>query len=260
MYHVSETWNNIIARSGHRFEIRLVIGEGGRLITRDGSVITFGGSAISIGQSGPESGYAERQIMELSVDQLLFPGKSPSAGGCISQELTVTMLRPAGDIPPMALVRPWIRVTDGTDVSEWIPQGVFYIDTREYSRNDDGLNTMRLHCFDAMLMTEQDYPPTALAWPAEDTDVVQEIADFLGIGVDPRTWDIMAEAYTIGLPAGYSMREVLSRIGAMYAGNWVINYDGQLRLVTIDGIPAETNYLTDNSGFVLLFGGDRILV
>lgn len=260
MYTVSNLWNTIIAEQEHWFEVSLVVGESGRLITKAGDVITFGGTAILVAQGGADSGYTEAQIRSLSIEQRVFATEYPSVGACLSAELTVEMMRPAAELPRMALVRPYIRVTDGTQTSEWIPQGLFYIDTREYSQNDDGLNVMTLHCYDAMLMTEQDYPATGLTFPATDTDVVQSIANALGIGVDDRTWDVMTEAYQIGLPAGYSMREVLANISAMYCGNWIMNYDGDLLLVALNSIPVETNYLVDNAGFVITFGGDRILV
>jgi hypothetical protein len=35
---------------------------------------------------------------------------------------------------------------------------------------------------------------------------------------------------------------------------------GELRLITIYGIPKETRYLIEPSGFAITFGGDRILV
>ena len=56
------------------------------------------------------------------------------------------------------------------------------------------------------------------------------------------------------------MRETLSNIAAMYCGNWVCNYDGNLLLIAVNSIPKETNYLVDNYGFAITFGGDRILV
>lgn len=249
-----------MSQDSHWFEVSVVIGETGRLITKAGEAITFGGVAILVGQGGADSGYQESQIMDLSIEQRVFSTEYPSVGACLSSELNVTMLRPAGEIPRMSLVRPYVRVTDGAQTSEWIPQGLFYIDTREYSQNDDGLNLMKLHCYDAMLMTEQDYPSTTHSWPTSDVNVINEIASTLGISVDNRTWDIVTGNYQISLPAGYSMREVLGNIGAMYAGNWICNYDGDLLLVGINSAPPETNYLVDNFGNAITFGGDRILV
>ena len=56
------------------------------------------------------------------------------------------------------------------------------------------------------------------------------------------------------------MREVLENIAAMYAGSFIMSETAELLLVTMFGIPKETNYLIDNVGFAVTFGGDRILV
>ena len=202
----------------------------------------------------------QTQIMSVSADYRMFSESQPAVGGCLAGELSVSLLAPSFTIPRMAFVEPFVRVTDGTQYSEWIPQGKFYIDTRETTNNDDDLPILSLHCYDAMLKTEADYPSTTHTWPYADTDVVQEIASTIGVGVDVRTWDLMTNGYEISLPAGYSMREVLSNIAGMYAGNWIMNYDGELLLVAVNGIPPETNYLVDNIGDAITFGGDRILV
>jgi len=260
MYTTSPLWDALVSTDSHWFETSVVIGESGKLITNAGDAITFGGTAILVGQGGADAGYQGSYIFSLSTSLRTFSGEQPSVGSCLSAELDLKILRPSGDIPRMALVAPYVRVTDGTQYSEWIPQGKFYIDTREYSQNDDGLHLLTIHAYDAMLMTEQDYPDTTHAWPVADTVVVQEIADTLGIQVDDRTWDLMTEGYQISTPAGYSMREVLGNIAAAYCGNWIMTYDGSLLLINIDSAPPETNYLIDNFGDVILFGGDRILV
>lgn len=233
MYGTSLLYRTIIAEAEHWFETQVVIA----------------GSSCS-----------QAELISVSADYRMFSGEQPSVGGCLAGELSVKLLDPAFSIPRMALVEPYVRVTDGAQYSEWIPQGKFWIDTREVTNNDDNLPILSLHCYDAMLKAEADYPSTTHTWPYADTDVVQEIATTLGVGVDDRTWDLMTQNYQISLPAGYSMREVLSNIAGMYAGNWVMNYDGDLLLVAVNGIPPETNYLVDNIGDAITFGGDRILV
>ena len=260
MYSVSQTWTELLADPNHVFEVSLVVGESGRLITRAGDVITFGETSILVGSGGADSGYTGSQIGKLSTHLRTFPGRQPSVGACISAELDLQMIRPAGEIPRMAMIRPYVRVTDGETASEWIPQGIFYIDTRKVSQNDDGLTLLTVHAYDGMLMTEQDYPDTGHTWPITDTAVVAEIAEILGVGVDERTWSTMDQSYAIPAPIGYSMREVLGIIGAMYAGNWVMNYDGELLLIPLDSYPPETNYLVDQLGNAITFGGVRILV
>lgn len=233
MYATSALWATLLAADGHYFVTKVSI-------------------------NGTE--YTQDKIMELSVELRMFSGQQPGVGGCLSGELTLKMLAPSVTIPRMAEIIPYVQVTDGTQYSEWIPQGVYYIDTRETTKNDDNLPIMTFKAYDSMLKTEETYPDTTHAWPYADADVVREIADAIGVGVDPRTWALMTNAYQISAPLGYSMREVLGNIAAMYAGNWVMNYDGELLLIAVNGIPQETNYLVDSVGDAITFGGDRILV
>lgn len=211
--------------------------------------------------------YAQSEIMDLSVDTRMFSEEQPTVGACLAGELSLKMLKPSAAIPRMAKVEPFVQVTNGTINSAWMPQGVYYIDTREESKNDDGLNVLTMHCYDAMLKAEADYPSTTHSWTNfYDTDTVKEIAYFMGLqssrtsttGIDGRTWDVMTNQYKISLPAGYTMREVLSYIAGMYAGNWVMTLEGKLLLVTINGIPKETNLLVDEAGNIIMFGEDAI--
>lgn len=235
-------WDLLVSTDGHYFQVR----------------VRINGSTY----------YGQDVIVDMSTEYRVFSDENPGVGGCLAGELTLSMLAPSSAIPRMGEVKPYVRVTDGTQTSEWIPQGVYYIDTRETTNNDDDLPILTLHCYDAMLKSEADYPSSTHSWPYSDINVVKEIACAMGLqpsilstaGIDPRTIALMTRGYTLGLPLGYSMREVLSNIAAMYAGNWVMNYDGQLLLVAVNGIPPETNYLIDSQYDAITFGGDRILV
>lgn len=227
MYTTSELYSTLIAQEGHWFETRVDI---------DG---------VS---------YGEEELMSVNASYRVFADEQPVVGGCLSAELTIKMLTPEEQIPRMAEVRPYVRVTDGTQSSEWISQGVFYIDTRDESHNNNNLSTTQIHCYDAMLKAEAEYPSTTHEWPMSDFEVVQEIALAMGVNIDPRTEPLMTEEYSIGLPAGFSMREVLGNIAAMYAGNWIMSFDGELRLVTLTELPEETNYLVDSLYEPITFG------
>lgn len=241
MYTVSDLWNTLVSRNDHYFETKVVI-------------------------NGVE--YTKTQITSMTADYFMFSESYPAVGGCLAGELSLRLLNPQTSIPRMAKVEPYARVKAGNQTSEWIPQGKYWIDTRETTANDDGLPVLSLHCYDAMLKSEADYPNSTHSWPYSDINVVKEIAKAMGLqssisattGIDSRTIALMTKGYTLGLPAGYSMREVLSQIAAMYAGNWIMNYDGQLLLVAVNGIPPETNYLIDSQYDAITFGGDRILV
>ena len=53
---------------------------------------------------------------------------------------------------------------------------------------------------------------------------------------------------------------MLRYIAAAHAGNWIMSDAGELRLIKINELPEETNYLIDEIGDWITFGGDRILV
>ena len=144
--------------------------------------------------------------------------------------------------------------------SEWIPQGVFFIDTREVTANNNNVNVLTIHGFDAMLKAEQDYASNDVVGDNYDTAYVRAIASAIGVEVDDRTWVIMGTGYIIPFPLGYSMREILGYIAASYAGCFVITDEGKLRLISLPDIPSETNLLIDQIGDVILFGGDSILI
>lgn len=243
-----------------KFETSLTIGETGVLITKQGDTITFGGVSILVAATGGDGGYDESLLMSISTSPSVFTEESPSVGNCVSAEIDVKMLKPYGDIPEMARISPYIRLTDGSRHSEWIQKGIFYIDTREKVEDGSSIEKIQIHGYDDMLKAEQDYPSSTLTWPAKDIDVVREIANFIGVSIDARTLLIISRSYVIQYPAGYSCRDVLGYIAAMYAGCFVMSDLGELRLVKINGIPKETRYLIEQAGFSITFGGDRILV
>ena len=153
---------------------------------------------------------------------------------------------------------------DGTEslTSEWIPQGVFFIDTRQITANYNGIPTLTLHGYDSMLKAEQEYSSNETVGDAKDKVYVQSIADSIGVEVDPRTWEVMGRGHIIPMPLGYTMREVLGYIASAYVGCFVMTDEGKLRLISLLGLPEykETSLLCTNDRYVLLFGEDAILV
>lgn len=258
MQQTSALYKEILASDNHWFETTLVIGESGRLIDNIGDVITFGGTAILVDTGGPDSGFDETTLMSLQTSHAVFNQNVPVVGSAVSGEIDITMIEPAGNIPKMARLAPYVRVTDGVRVSEWLPKGVYFVDTRYTSHNDNGLNVLTIHGYDAMLMFESDYPSDSEnTYPLLDTDMVQHIADSINIGVDPRTFERMNRGYTFPLPVGYSSREVLGFIAASYGGNFIISDENQLLLIKLGDLPKETNYLIDAVGDAITFGEDR---
>lgn len=256
MQNTSATYKEIVAGT-HWFETKLVIGDEFYLIDEHADYITFGGTRIYY--DSDSGGYGANMLKEIKTTQHLFTDDKPMVGCCVAAEIDVTMVKPTATIKRMSSIKPFIRAVNDTKASEWIPKGVFYIDTRSDGESTDEIV---FHGYDAMLKAENDFPVNGDIgeWPKTDIDVVSLIAGHMGVEVDPRTADIMQRGYPVQYPVGYAMREILGYIAAMYAGNFIMSDDGKLRLVRLNEIGIETHYLVDTAGYVLTFGGDRILV
>lgn len=203
--------------------------------------------------------YGETDLFAMSTTHEMFHN-SPTIGSAVAGEITVKMVYPQDvTIPAMAKLLPQVRACNATQQSEWISQGVYYIDTRERTVTEYGESVLELHGYDAMLKAEQMYNGR-ITGDSTDIQMVNEIAYQMGVSVDSRTTALMTAAYTIPLPTGYSYREVLGYIASMYVGCFIITDEGKLRLVSITELPPETNYLINEQGDAITFGGDRILV
>lgn len=260
MQETSALYRDIISTPDHWYEYSVVIGEAGRLITEKAEVIHFGGTAILVASSSADGGYREAQLCGVKTYQQVF-SNTPTIGQAISAEIDVSLLDPLGEIPRRAMIKPYVRATDGTRHSEWLQKGVYFIDTREQTANTDGVVVLSIHGYDAMLMTEMDYPSDSQHdYPLLDITMVEHIGQAIGVSVDARTYQIMTEGYKFPLPVGYSSREVLGMIAASYGGNFVMSDAGELRLVMLNELPPETGLLINYSGDYIVFGEDRIKV
>ena len=200
--------------------------------------------------------YGEDQIVSLSTTSGMFAEDTMSIGGAVAKEIDLVLRQP-GNIPRMAQMIPSYRLVKGTQASEWIQKGIYYIDTRS---TDEVTGVMTIHGYDDMLKAEQVWEPAqSLEFPMTMVQAVNVIAQLMGVTLDPRT--ALNQSYTIDYPANnYTLRDVLRYIAVANAGNWIITDDGKLRLVSFGEIPAETNYLVEEDGDAITFGGDRILV
>ena len=88
---------------------------------------------------------------------------------------------------------------------------------------------------------------------------VNLFCQMMGVKLDKRT--VLNSAYIIDYPANdYTIRNELCFIAAAHGGNWIITDEGNLLLVPLLSMPAETNYLITEYGDAITFGGVRILV
>lgn len=234
MIETSDTYKRLRAANAG-VEVTLAIGRGPELAQEDGKTLVFGGTAICAGPD-PAAWLREDQIESITVTQRAVGSGEVSVGNALSGEIDVTLLADADmEIPRQARLRPYVRLTDGTETSEWIPQGVFFLDTRE-TDSPDGLRKLTLHGYDAMLRGEQDYAGSRLGWPAGADKVVLEIAGMMGVQVDERTARLLVGGPSVLNPTGYSCREILAEIAGMYGGSFAISAEGKLLLVPIWGL------------------------
>lgn len=258
MQETSKLYKTLLSE-GAATETRIAIGEIDCLIDESGNDLVFGDTEILLGDSDPECGFTEEMIYSAQSQGQVFAGNVPGIGRAQSGQVTVTMYTPAGEIPRQARIAPYVRLVLGDRKSEWLPQGVYFTDQRE-RQDPDTLSKLTLTGLDAMMRAEVDYPVSRMDWPAKDVDVLREIAAAMNVGIDQRTLQIMDGGYLFPYPANYSQREVLGYLAGAYAGNFVISETGDLLLIPIWGLPEESNLLVDESGNVITFGGDAILV
>lgn len=206
--------------------------------------------------------YDETQLFSVNTDRFLFGDENPMFGTAIAAEINIEMIYPEVEIQRMAEIRPYVRIYNSSLISGWLPKGVFRIDTR---KKVDGANRLRIHGYDDMLKAERDYPSSTLEWSETSPRaraVLDEIASAIGVELDDRTKTAFpsGSGYVIVFPAGYTMREVLCSIGAMYGGSFCMSDEGKLLFIGLTELPAETNYLITQTGNYITFGGTRILL
>ena len=208
--------------------------------------------------------YGESTIIKGSLKTAiaLFAGDTPTVGGAVAGEISVQLLGVASSsVARMAELKPQVRlVGDSGEPSEWVAQGVYNVDKRSYNKQT---GVLTLHGYDKMLATEQWYTGSVDTGGVTDITIVNRVCTQVGITLDSETdsfFSVSGKKYKVTNPRNYTCRELLQAIAGWYGGNWCMTPVGKLRLVLLNSLPKETNYLVDNGGNAITFGGDRILV
>lgn len=204
--------------------------------------------------------YGQDKIVSATTKAALMD-RAATIGNCVAKELNLVLRNP-GEIPRMAEIRMQFRLNSGTQQSEWLPKGTFFIDTR-----DEGNGVLTIDAFDPMLKCDQSFTTSGEqgTWPRTDITVVNQICSRIGVTLDARTAAIITSGYTIQYPGfgegAYTMRELLGFIGSMYAGNWIITDENKLRLLVLGDMPDDsTDLLITEYGEYIVMGGYRIRV
>ena len=195
--------------------------------------------------------YGQGRIISSSGESKLL-SKAATIGNCIAKTLSISLLD-AGNIPRAAKIRLESRMTDGNQYSEWIKKGSYFVDTR----SDSDSNVLVLNAFDAMLKADQPYLENSELsdWPANENDVVAEIAELMGVSIDPRT---VLAGYSVPIPEqDWTCKEMLGWIGASNCGNWTITPADELYLVPFGGI---TSLLSADYNTAILMGNSILVL
>lgn len=232
MHTTSDLYNQIFSDPGHWTELKLDI-------------------------AGQE--YTQGNIVSLSISGGLFD--SPGIGNVNARQIDMEII-PIGTIPRQAQIQVFVRVCLGEQASEWIPKGVFFFSTREL---DKVSGILTVTGYDAMLKAEnvwlnEDYVYDN--WPMPQETAVADIAQRMGVSVDPRT--VLSDDFPVEYPVDeegdLTMREALSFIAVSDAGNWIITDEGKLRLIRFGDIPEQAGYLVTEYGQPIQFAGEVLIL
>lgn len=233
MQNISGKYDEIL-QNPHQFEVSVGIDGIGCICTNEDEVITFGGVGIITGDTDADAGYKMGVLRSVSIERQTFPDGSPTIGNAPSAEVDIEMQEPVATLPRQAEIKTYVRVVADGDInthSDWIPQGTFYVDTRESSVDFYSRPLLSVHGYDRMIYAEQDYTGRGGMTTFE---VIGEIADKLGVGVDSGTVTmVQSNIYTVTLVTGFSCREVLAQIAGMYGGNCIINCEGNIEIIPL---------------------------
>lgn len=183
--------------------------------------------------------YSQSDIFGVPViSQALFD--KFSVGNAVAGELKVT-LKPKGTIPTMALLEVFARVKNASLTSDWIPKGKYYIDTRKLDHN----GYLSLECYDAMLKGEYTFMTSGTWTSTTALATVNMVTSDMGISAEGNTLAVLTNdpknvdyVPNIG-EDGTTGREMLTYIASMYGGNFIIDEEGDLKLIQLTS-PSDT--------------------
>lgn len=192
----------------------------------------------------------------------LFTDDSFSVGGVCSSKLEFELVPTAETIKKMAEIKVYARLEYQNLVSEWIDQGIYYIYTREKvpPSEKQPMETLKITAYDAMLKADTfllDIDDPTTGWPKSMYDVAAQIAQDIGVQLDPGTANFLSTSLVCEIDYSMTRRDYLAAIAKAHAGNWIITYDGKLKLISIFN---EYNLLSTEEYVPITFGGTAILV
>ena len=219
--------------------------------------------ALQIGGSGPAEPcveipgtvYYNSSVVSIDSKSAVLGREAPGIGNCISNKMTAAILRPDGGVRNNDRVVPYVRVRSRDDVSEWIPKGVYFVDTSKKRRSAYNDITADITAYDVLMLAEADYVPR-VGMPSDAVTVARDIAGQLGTELDPET-EASLIPYAIPDPEGkYSQKEMLGYIAAMHGGNMISDDFGRLKLIRLAAIMETPAVILRSQGNRLRVGDE----
>lgn len=175
----------------------------------------------------------ESDIIKCEITRSLFSGSPDTMTGCAGSSLSLQIIPKGETIPKMAQISVYCRLSDSSRHSEWIPQGVFFIDVRRKVLTPDGSEWYwDIQAYDCILKLEQLYfEKASTGWPKTMSDCADDIASLIGTTVDSRS--NVSQVFVVQPDSTLTMRDYLSYIALVHGGVWASTPTGEIRLIVI---------------------------
>lgn len=194
MYPVSDYFNSLVRAPNREFDVKILM-------------------------NGTE--YNSNKVVEFELYESIVEGEDYTIGAAVPTRLDLT-IKTEDIFPSNAEIRPYIKLYGDGASSEWMPFGVFYIDSRKYI-ND----VWEFVCYDKLMLANQPWE-TELYLPATMKEVIEEICDVLEIQLAPDT-SLLFEVPLV--THEFTMRQVLGYIAGCQGANAKINRNGELAFI-----------------------------
>lgn len=162
--------------------------------------------------------HGSNEVVEWDIMETITESESYTIGNAIPTKFELKICTQS-IFPTNAEMKPYIRLID----TEWIPLGVFYVDSRKESEG----GIWEFVCYDKLMQANQPWE-TELYLPASMFQVVEEICDVLEIQLAPDT-SLMFEVPLV--THEFTMRQVLGYIAGCQGANAKINRNGELAFI-----------------------------
>ena len=240
---------------------------GGTWVIKNDASGVFATTQISFTSNGQKftsigAAYDAGSFVILRYDNGEVAGYDTAGGDVVYEFYNDAYRKLTFDTPPTGDLLTWLQsnATKQPNDTAWIPKGTFWINTRE---EDPLMNTVTLHCVDAMMFGEQDFIPEDSDLPLWNDETMRTVANMCvqkinasatGVNVvfdNPNDIQNTAPYILNAPPVGYTVRQILSGIAAAHGGNFIITPQNHLRFIPLIPTDTEVDIQTNVSNFTL---------